>query len=71
MDNRCDTSAEPAVAGPVHARWCNRTSDRRRGRIVTGALEVADAQLPVLVAVGLPRRPLEGSTTARGSRLGG
>ena len=28
-------------------------------------------QLPVLAAVGLPRRPLEGSTTPRGGLLGG
>jgi hypothetical protein len=35
--------SEPAVVSPVHARWWNRTSDGRRGWIVTGALEVADA----------------------------
>jgi hypothetical protein len=34
---------EPAVVSPVHARWWNRTSDGRRGRIVTGAVEVTDA----------------------------
>jgi len=34
---------EPAVVSPVRPRWWERTSDGRRGRIVTGTVEVTDA----------------------------
>ena len=60
-------ATEPAVVSPIHAWWSNRTSDGRRGRIVTGAVEATGAASTRLVAVGLPRRPLESSTTPRGN----